>query len=88
MQNVKDWLFKTKDGKYVTYELPNVPIILAALFYFISALSEDDIANFTELIGRTFLIFWALLELSQGANKFRRLLGATVLIFIVINIIS
>jgi hypothetical protein len=42
--NVKQWLFKTSDGKMVVGEKPNAPIIIAAAFYFVSWMINGDIA--------------------------------------------
>jgi hypothetical protein len=85
--NVKQWLFKTSDGKMVVGEKPNAPIIIAAAFYFVSWMINGDIAIILGWIGRIALLYWAYLEIFKGVNNFRRLLGAAVAAAIIVKLV-
>jgi len=86
MEELKKWLFRTKDGDFVTFQRPNLAIILAAAGYGVSYLSGGDLANAFEFVGRAALIFWALMELIQGVNNSRKLLGVLGLLLAVISV--
>ena len=72
--------FRDKSGKIVLGQAPNSAIIGWAVF---AALGYFTHLQLLGWIGTTFLLAWALMEIFQGVNYFRRLLGLTVLIYII-----
>jgi len=77
--------FKDNSGKTVLWQAPNSTIIGWAIFALLSYLTH---AKWLGWISTTFLLVWAFLELFQGVNYFRRLLGLIVLIYILISLIG
>jgi len=70
----------------VIFQTPNPPLItwfVAMVFTHILPYGQLNFA--ASLISFGALFTWAWLELFQGVNTFRRVLGATVLIFIVVS---
>lgn len=45
-------------------------------------------ATSLQLLGSSFLLIWAILEFTHGANYFRRLLGLIVLVWLVISYVQ
>jgi hypothetical protein len=76
-------IFKTKDNKIVLGQFPNWQILSALSARILSALSSGTPSNILYFIFQLLLAYWAVLELFQGVNLFRRILGAAVLFFIV-----
>lgn len=81
-----DGLFRTADGKIVIAQFPNWPLWtwLAA-----TALQSVDLMNAWHgaigWIGTAALAWWAYLEIAEGVNGFRRILGSVVMIYIVLS---
>ena len=79
---IKFW--RDADGKVVLGQIPNLPLIgwlVFAVRAWISGASHwRSAAGF---ISSAFLFTWAYLELTQGANYFRRLVGLVVLAAVV-----
>lgn len=71
------------------FEKPNTPLITWAVCLFIgkilnhTTLQDSTTDRLIELIGFGALFTWAWLELFQGRNWFRRILGFTVLVIII-----
>jgi len=87
--NVKKFakkFFEDMDGKVVLVQSPNLPILGWFIFmiigYFIAAGALRD--GVTILSG-AFLFLWAYLEITDGATFFRRFIGATIMIAVVIG---
>lgn len=79
-------LFEDKDKNVVLAQKPNLPIISWVLFTLIAiVLPEGRPQLAVELIAFGSIFTWAWLELFQGVNTFRRILGAIVLIFIIFS---
>lgn len=79
---IKDFLFKTKDGKYVIGQKPNFPLIIGVISWVLNKLfSNNDTTIFASISTLAFII-WALLEIIFGVNLFRRIVGIIVLIII------
>lgn len=62
------------------WQAPNRALIGWALFALLSYLTH---AQWLGWIATTFLLAWAFMELFQGVNYFRRLLGLIVLTIII-----
>jgi len=83
---ILDKLFRDKNGKIVIGQLPNIPIIGWFVFYILSILEFlKEYSQLSSSISTAFLFTWAYLELTQGVNYFRRILGAIAIIFIIYN---
>lgn len=82
-------LFEDKNGQIVIGQKPNLPIIVWALTYLLQlvpALSPID--SFLSVVSFGALFTWAWLEIFDGANWFRRILGLVVMALILSSDIS
>lgn len=80
-------IFTTKDGKIVVGQFPNAPLILWAFFACISYIYPlSQLENEFQIISSFFLFVWAYLELAQGVNIFRRILGFIGILYIIFKI--
>jgi hypothetical protein len=73
-------------GKLSLIELPNIPLLLAALCWIASILMKQS--SFHHLFSELqfgFLFVWSWLEITKGESYFRKVLGLTVLILIIYN---
>lgn len=71
-------------GNISIVEIPNSPIILAAVFLVLSkAITHGRIHTAAGYIYFGFLFTWAWLEITAGKSYFRRILGAVILVAIV-----
>ena len=78
-------LFENAEGKRVIAQPPNVPILLFFGFTVAYWLQMDEpYAVWLQLMARLSLGVWAGLELTQGVNKFRQILGGGVLLYLLI----
>lgn len=73
--------FHDKQGKVVIAQKPNLPIITSAVCVVLARLPFPSyITEIASLLSFGAIFTWAWLEIFQGVNIFRRLLGAIVLI--------
>lgn len=86
--SILDIVFSTKDGKKVVAQKPNLPILLAALFYSISWITTGEISSIFGWTGRLILLYWAYLEIISGVNLFRRVMGLVVVGFILVSLLT
>ena len=75
-----NWLFADRrTGRIVIVQWPNVP-----LWGFLAAAAVQWVIHpggwVVSVLGMAALVIWAFLEIGWGANPFRRLLGAVVLL--------
>ncbi len=68
------------------FQKPNFVLIIAAIGFAISTLTGDEIHNLANVIFIMAIIIWAYEESATGVNLFRKLLGATVLLFMAISL--
>lgn len=88
-QSFLDKCFKDKNNAVVIGQRPNLPIFLFILSFLLSKLVESpNLQESFSSIGTLFLFAWAWLELTEGANYLRRLLGFTVMVIIFYGILS
>ena len=79
LKKILDWLIRGKDGKVYLAQLPNLPIagwftcVLIAHFLARGAAKTGFVH-----LSFAFLAIWSYLEITQGASRFRRVLGAIV----------
>lgn len=84
-QSFTDKCFKDKSGQLAIGQAPNLPIIGWFIFKILSLLPFP--ANWQAglaFIATGLLFSWALWELADGVNYFRRALGAAVLIGLIV----
>jgi len=74
-----DKTWRNEEGEIVISQWPNIWLIGWAAVNFVSIVAPSrDISKITWWIGFVFIMIWALLEMFQGANYFRRTLGLIV----------
>jgi len=78
-------IFQDKDGNRVVAQTPNLPIIIWFVFFTISIISRGDVSDHAAWVARLALGTWAILEITQGENTFRRLLGLTGLTIAILS---
>ncbi len=87
-RSIIDILFLCKDGKYVYFQFPNAPLLVAILAYVLKlAIPAQPYNNYFNLAFNAAIIIWAILEVLWGVNLFRRIFGAVVLAFILFGLI-
>jgi hypothetical protein len=84
LQTIIDKVFKTEEGKIVIGQFPNFPLIASiTLIIFASLVNDQSLSETFINLGRAFLLVWAYLELTEGVNLFRKILGITGMIYVV-----
>lgn len=61
--------------RFPIFQLPNRPLILAALAGLAARMVDRRYRSIAGLVSRVSLLVWALEEVADGANWFRRVLG-------------
>lgn len=85
-RSFSDKFWKDKNGNVVIYQTPNVWLIGWFILWFASILTYGNTSRVLGLIGSVVLAIWALLEIFQGVNYFRRILGAVIFLAIIASI--
>ena len=67
-------------------QVPNPPLAVALVATVVEQLAEGDLHDYAYAIASVGFAAWAYLELSAGANWFRRLLGAGALVWLVLRL--
>jgi hypothetical protein len=81
---VFDKLFRDRSGEIVIAQMPNIPIIIWAVLSLLKIVYKTGEINLgLDILASVSLFVWAVQELFQGVNYFRRGLGAIVLIALV-----
>ncbi len=70
----------------VVAQFPNAPIAIWITAAFSARLLSGDAESVALAIASVALTAWAYLELAEGVNWFRRLLGATVIVYVVVDL--
>lgn len=70
-------------SRFVLVQLPNPPLLVALTASVAGRFADGDAAAYAEAIGRLALAIFAYLELTDGANWLRRLLGATIMAYLI-----
>jgi len=82
-----DKIWRDSKGRVVIFQWPNAWLIAWAVLAMASLLISGRTADVFSWVSHAALISWAILELKDGANYFRRGLGVVVLIFAVMSLI-
>ena len=81
--------FKDKDGHVVIAQLPNLPLGGWIVFKLLSLLTaQNHLKKGLAQVSLVFLFTWAYLEITEGVNYFRRLLGLSIMLVIIISILK
>ena len=81
-QTFADKCYKDKTDRIVLWQAPNLPIIIWAVAALLSRLVEQGAAHKVFILAAFLaIVIWALMEIFQGVNYFRRTLGLVVLAF-------
>ena len=72
--------FKTKEGVIVIGQTPNASFVVFIVAKILQIVSKGSIDHLFSMIAFGVLFTWAWLELFDGVNAFRRLLGLAVMI--------
>ena len=72
--------------RFVLVQLPNPPLLVALAAIATAALTHGRVADYATAIGKVGLAAFAYLELAEGVNWFRRVLGAAVLVQVVVTL--
>lgn len=82
-----DKCFKDEKGNYAVSQFPNLPLGLFIIFFSFEKL-QVFLKYSTQIhqLSILFLFVWAYLELTEGVNYFRNLLGFTVCFFTIVSL--
>lgn len=83
-----DRIWKDEAGNVVLWQMPNKPIWVWVGFTLLSLFFSGKTADVFGGIASIALIIWALLEIFQGVNYFRRALGLLILYYSVMTAIK
>lgn len=82
----KKSFFKNKDGDVVTWQMPNPPLYGWLLFKLLAlVVGHSKYTHGFELVSMAFLFTWAYLEVVDGENYFRNVLGLVVIIALILS---
>jgi hypothetical protein len=81
-----DNFFRDKNGEIVIGQPPNLPIAIWGAASLLQLVFKTGQINFgLDILATGSLFVWAILELFQGVNYFRRTLGLIVLISLLVS---
>lgn len=72
--------------RYVIAQFPNPPLLVALAGWTVAAVTDGTGHDAGEVVLTVGLVVWAVEEVAGGVNRFRRLLGAGALAWIVIGL--
>jgi hypothetical protein len=81
-----DKLFRDSNGEIVIGQMPNLPIVIWVVASLLQAVYKTGKINLgLDILASGSLFVWAIQELLQGVNYFRRGLGLIILIGLIIS---
>jgi hypothetical protein len=81
-----DNFFRDRNGEIVIGQSPNIPILVWFAASLLQLAYKTGRINLgLDILATGSLFVWAILELFQGVNYFRRSLGAIVLVWLLIS---
>jgi hypothetical protein len=84
-----DRLFRDSTGEIIIGQSPNLPIIIwVAATLLKLVFKTGQVKILLDLLAFGSLLYWSFLEITQGANYFRRDLGIIVLITLIASVIQ
>jgi hypothetical protein len=73
-------------SRFVLVQLPNAPLWTGLGGGVVAAVADDGaVHDGARVVGTAGLTVWAVLELAQGVNWFRRALGAGFLVYLIVS---
>ncbi|HWB38974.1 MAG TPA: hypothetical protein VG604_01915 [Candidatus Saccharimonadales bacterium] len=88
LDDLWDKFWRDDRGHVVIYQTPNAWLIAWAVLDFASLFFNGVLSSVLWYLGSASIIIWALFEIFQGVNYFRRTLGAVVLLLAIASIFS
>lgn len=86
LNTVTNKIFKDKDGRWTIVQSPNTLLsIWVVLTVIIMLLGDTSIRTSAQLLQNSVLFAWAYLELTNGDSYFRRFLGASILVAVILG---
>lgn len=83
---LSDRLFRAPNGKIVLAQMPNPPLIGWAVFgILVLVVKTGRVHAGAASLSRALLLTWAYMEIAQGINWFRRILGAVVFVIVAVS---
>jgi hypothetical protein len=71
---------------FVLVQLPNAPLWVGLGGGAVAAAVDDGVVHDgAQIVATAGLVVWAIMELAQGVNWFRRLLGAGFLVYLIVS---
>jgi hypothetical protein len=84
-----DRLFRDGTGEIIIAQPPNLPIVIWVSATLLKLVFQTgQVKLILDLLAFSSLLYWSFLEITQGANYFRRDLGVVVLIGLIISLIQ
>ncbi len=83
LRRLREWSWPQR---YPIAQFPNPPLIAALVALALRWVMPDAWTNALTAVGYVFLGVWAYLEMAEGVNAFRRLLGVAGLIYVIVLI--
>ena len=78
--------FRNDEGRITIWQWPNIPLCGWLIFkIFPMIVDNSQLKASLNDISKAFLFTWAFLEITQGVNYFRRLLGLVVFMALVLG---
>ena len=73
-------------ARFPVAQPPNAPLLVAFSAWLLAALTGGSVHDYARATFYAALAAWAWLELTDGVNWFRRLLGAGGLVYVVVRV--
>ena len=84
------WFFRNPDsGEIVVAQAPNLPLwaFLAATAVRLLFHPDGTAGTLVSIVSTVAIVVWALIEIAAGSSPFRRVLGGTVLVVVLIGLV-
>jgi hypothetical protein len=88
---VIDWLLRDREtGAIVLAQWPNAPLLIFLVATVVRLVFSPTgaIGTMVSVVGTVALVWWAGDEILRGVNPFRRILGGTVLVAVVVGLVT
>ncbi len=80
-----NYFFKDKEDKIVIAQTPNLPLVVWIVSVIFQNITQGDVKVLLEITSFSAIFIWSIMEIFQGVNYFRRILGVLVLIVTLIQ---
>lgn len=81
-----DKAIRNSDGRVTLWQTPNLPLVVWVAARLLAWPLSGGLEHFVGLVGTAAILLWALLELLQGVNYFRRALGLVALAMTIMSL--